>query len=1090
MDPSGNHWIPPVHHMHHGGQPQQNLPFILQLGDHTTDPPPIEIATLEMREMETQTVPLWSDLLRLTIQKYIASRLQPLLDTHVRGYNCVHLKGLTLEEILAIVVERHNALCVDKEVVAKKQSKLVPISLEQFTETEAAAAAMVDLLHTQHDDILQQGNLNMSNQPGTMEANDNDSWSTNSGTAPKKANRKRPLESTKDELMRKGVKIIRCDPPEHIIQQEQSLRKNPSSNKRRHITAKQWYMCAQCGLKYEDITKLCRHSAVHSDIRLHSCTKCQKKFKTRDNLAKHIRGVHDKIRRAFKMFCPYCGKGFPSKVRRDDHVASHTGEVRYKCEICEKTFRSQKAQNMHFITKHDRSKAIKCPLCHCVHGSRFQLVQHLKIIHKAQLPRPVRKIQLIKCLVCNIEFQTEEMLFQHITQLHGTDCVMCKRLEKREVFLTEEAKRRGMKPEELVGKTLDELESLFKEERKKEHDEETAQLAVVNKNFIEKVIDMGMDPEAAKDIKKARRWYTQKLKEKRQEEFRLRKEADEELARKARSFMAKKKEQAEATEKRMKKETESDGIAYEDEKTFKKEISEETVKLRAEIEQLKSTINKNAMEIALDIVEELETKDVLGQEVDNQEMAIVKAELEARSKKGNNQKSFAKKIIGLPTCKEAVGDVSPYIALVGTKRETATLSESLSESPKPRQKRGRYVKSPERSIKSVKEEEKITVKALGTSSVLPKNLSIAQSPSPGADPNMCIVYSQSPQTTLNMIKRGTITYVFVRSNSAKIFATHMHSKPTQYDSEFSRKMFVNSNNPEEVKVKLLAGTLDMKIVPILLKPSLNITSETQDSVSPPPSPSEKPKLKSTVTGEKTAPPKTPKQYRPRNKGTKNQKKVIMKVKVPAIKEKTVTKCMTGPSMAKKEPVSLQLKSKLEEKLETNPTPVVESGKRNDAQVADVDQDSAEMQKTLETDFIEEKTLPFVKLECIEINVNEETSSGEASSVQEQPIACPELQTGTSSEMSMGASPESPIGTSSEPPVVTSSEPTTGTRFELTTSTSSELSSGTSRELTTGTSSEAPTSPVLSTGISPAMRMLASISQTGTSHEMPMHGTHQ
>ncbi|XP_072049356.1 uncharacterized protein [Amphiura filiformis] len=647
MDPSGNHWIPPVHHMHHGGQPQQNLPFILQLGDHTTDPPPIEIATLEMREMETQTVPLWSDLLRLTIQRYMAHRLQPLLDTHVRGYNCVHLRGMTLEEILAIVVERHNALCVDKDVVAKKQSKLVPISLEQFTETEAAAAAMVDLLHTQHEDILQQGN---SNQPGTMETNDNDSWSTNSGTAPgtKKVNRKRPPESTKDELMRKGVKIIRCDPPEHIIQQAQSLWKNPSSNKRRHIPAKQWFMCAECGVKLRDISKLARHSALHSDLRTHSCTKCQKKYKSRDMLTKHVRTVHDKTYKPeFKMFCPYCGKGFHQKVRRDDHIAIHTGEVRYKCEICEKGFRSKKAQNMHFVVKHDQSKAIKCPLCHCVHGSRCELVRHLKINHKAQVPRPIKNVRSIKCLVCNIDFQTEEMLFQHITQLHGTDCESCTRREKREVFLTEEAQRRGMKSDELVGKTLDELERWVKEEQKKEFNEKAAQVAAVNHLFIEKVIDQGMDPEEAKDIKKARKWYIQKKKEKRQEELRLRKEADEQLARKARSFMAKKKKQAEAMEKRLKKEmvsdsddTESDDI--EDEKKFKKEVVEENAQLRAEIEKLKSTINKNAMEIALDIVEELETKDVLGQEVDNQEMAIVKAELEARNKKGNNQKSLRK----------------------------------------------------------------------------------------------------------------------------------------------------------------------------------------------------------------------------------------------------------------------------------------------------------------------------------------------------------------------------------------------------------------------------------------------------------------
>ena len=66
------------------------------------------------------------------------------------------------------------------------------------------------------------------------------------------------------------------------------------------------------------------------------CHICGTTFNRKDHLLRHIEEKHEDFSESFN--CPECGDNF----QRADHLirhtqSSHTGEKRYKCEVCEKS---------------------------------------------------------------------------------------------------------------------------------------------------------------------------------------------------------------------------------------------------------------------------------------------------------------------------------------------------------------------------------------------------------------------------------------------------------------------------------------------------------------------------------------------------------------------------------------------------------------------------------------------------------------------------------------------------------------------------------------------------------------------------------
>ena len=843
MDPSVPYLIPPcpptrvpipqaISQSHHDEMPPESIPFLLQLtSEHNVIPqqqqqhqqhhqqqqqqpqhhhqqhylqqrqdPGRHLNVIRQETLvdnETQTLS-WDEVLKLTIQKFLAHKVSNLIDNHnISGNNCIHIKGLSLEDILALVVENHNKMCLYQDGGPRKpqaQQTTAHVPIASYSETEAAASVMVEMLNLQHETILQQQASNMNydtvdinfpNQPPRE--------------VPKKQPRKRsfaPVENTKEELIKRNIKIIRCDPPEEVMRQAQKIwnDKGPDG-KRKHVPAKKWFQCAECGKKMEDISKLARHSALHTDLRPYRCTTCHKSYKTRDMLNKH-RKTHLPREQVWKVSCPYCGKRFASRPERDKHVNIHTGERNKKCNACGETFKNATTLKQHRLRKHGLGKFVKCPFCMCTGVTRSRLGSHVAGVHKAQLQK-VETGQLIcpyKCLVCNEEFSDEPPLVEHMLGHGKGECSTCKSRKFRHVRLKAHARRLGLSPAQIDEKSVDELGEWVKEVRKKKDAERDKKRA---EDIYEKAVARGMDPELAKDTKTAKEWLKQ-LDQVARNRIKNKTEAEvAEDAEKVREYLRRQREGKPGWNKPIKKEDlpqlDSGG----------KLVSE----LKAEIERLKKNMNQSAMEIALDIVEEINLEDVMGQSPMEQEMALVKAELQARSKKGNHQNSLAKRIIG-----EKIEDEDERVMYQTTTPEVD--ETQLVE--------GEETGDSQEQITS--EVDNMMAAAKVGKFLRPR---VIDPDVPSKAHLTCMVYSQSPRDTLRMIKQGRITYVFIPSKSPKVYATHMRTKPMQSTSLISQKIFVNTDDPDEVKLKLLAGQLGMKIVPLLLK-----KQNLQDKTSP------------------------------------------------------------------------------------------------------------------------------------------------------------------------------------------------------------------------------------------------------------------
>ncbi|KAG8237700.1 hypothetical protein J437_LFUL016870, partial [Ladona fulva] len=110
-----------------------------------------------------------------------------------------------------------------------------------------------------------------------------------------------------------------------------------------------------CGSILTSNSSLFTHMKIHSGDRRFSCEKCQKTFMRKECLQKHMSSHGDY--RPFK--CDKCPKAFKLKYHLEQHGISHTGKRRYPCPHCEDSFRTRWQFKSH-QKKHEGKVFWKC----------------------------------------------------------------------------------------------------------------------------------------------------------------------------------------------------------------------------------------------------------------------------------------------------------------------------------------------------------------------------------------------------------------------------------------------------------------------------------------------------------------------------------------------------------------------------------------------------------------------------------------------------------------------------------------------------------------------------------------------------------
>ena len=96
-----------------------------------------------------------------------------------------------------------------------------------------------------------------------------------------------------------------------------------------------------------------RHIESLHQMKIFSCEKCNKTFKWKSNLDRHIDNIHMESERSD---CQECDKTFTQNYSLKRHVESeHRGMKKFTCDICGKEFTLKQGLTRHIECRHQRT---------------------------------------------------------------------------------------------------------------------------------------------------------------------------------------------------------------------------------------------------------------------------------------------------------------------------------------------------------------------------------------------------------------------------------------------------------------------------------------------------------------------------------------------------------------------------------------------------------------------------------------------------------------------------------------------------------------------------------------------------------------
>ncbi|XP_075220490.1 uncharacterized protein LOC142323959 [Lycorma delicatula] len=175
------------------------------------------------------------------------------------------------------------------------------------------------------------------------------------------------------------------------------------------VHRRKMYTCEVCGLSFPGVKYLDEHRlALHPSKAPFACDTCGKSFMSKQGLTEHSRlhkGWSDQY------YCNYCEKFFSSRQGFTIHGRIHTDERPYGCKYCTKSFRDGGT-----LKKHERihtgERPHECPLCHKRYNQKVVLREHIRGVHVMKRNSDING----KCPVCGINNMDKEELSEHIVR--------------------------------------------------------------------------------------------------------------------------------------------------------------------------------------------------------------------------------------------------------------------------------------------------------------------------------------------------------------------------------------------------------------------------------------------------------------------------------------------------------------------------------------------------------------------------------------------------------------------------------------------------------------------------------------------------
>lgn len=179
------------------------------------------------------------------------------------------------------------------------------------------------------------------------------------------------------------------------------------SNLKNQLKTELRFECSECQKKFKVKSSLAKHMLIHSDVKDFSCADCGKMFKSKALLDRHVY-VH--VKKPYK--CTICLKLFRYMRSRDYHMNTvHTDELNYHCSHCQKAFKTKTYLSTHLLV-HSDVRDFCCSICEKRFKSKCSLTVHFKI-HTG--------LKIHQCSLCSQSFRTASHRHRHMETVHSDE---------------------------------------------------------------------------------------------------------------------------------------------------------------------------------------------------------------------------------------------------------------------------------------------------------------------------------------------------------------------------------------------------------------------------------------------------------------------------------------------------------------------------------------------------------------------------------------------------------------------------------------------------------------------------------------------
>ncbi|KAJ8719916.1 hypothetical protein PYW07_011959 [Mythimna separata] len=173
--------------------------------------------------------------------------------------------------------------------------------------------------------------------------------------------------------------------------------------------------CSVCGRTCANPSTYKAHMRSHSNEKPYPCPSCDKRYKDRGTLTRHMNRNHVQQKRLRNFICENCGKSFFSKNDVKVHMRTHTGETPYSCSLCTLRFTQISALQRH-QKRHTGEKEHLCTACPKRFCTKTELKTHL-LAHSTE--------KKYSCPLCNVLFKYQSNFRKHVRKHSEPNRFVC-----------------------------------------------------------------------------------------------------------------------------------------------------------------------------------------------------------------------------------------------------------------------------------------------------------------------------------------------------------------------------------------------------------------------------------------------------------------------------------------------------------------------------------------------------------------------------------------------------------------------------------------------------------------------------------------